>query len=941
MKKQIVAHTSFIGHTGYNNHSKNFFTNLNKLIPVRIRNYTYHKDLSYLTKEQMNMIIEQDWQDPPYKIGKPFIPDPNATRVDIVLNESHHYFFYDHYESPMIAYNVWESTRQLPEYFNRILQFDQFWCPTEWQRQCTIEQGYPEDRVKVVPEGVNGNIFRPFNSSIDRLKVRKDLYEKYNIPENKISFMIFGRWDYRKSIQEICETFFDTFQYIDDVVLVISADNPFSTDDLNSTEERLEKLVPGYDPEKTRILHFPDREEYINWMKSGDVFLSCSRAEGWNLPLMEAIASGTPSIYSGWGAQQEFAQGIGHEVIVSAEKSPSKVFMLGDRDDLGVWGEPDFDHLQLIMNDVYRNSGQYRTKSEKLSRYVREVYSWENAALKAKKYIDELLEQKSFQVPDEIEDIDKGVKLNLGCGNEILDGYINVDRYNNTGNVDLSCDLGSLPFPDESVDEIYTSHVFEHIGINDIYAVMTEWRRVLRNKGRLKMYLPNLEHEVRIWLDTPDDRKWFEVHRIFGSQSHEGNTHFSGHNPASLKSFLESFNFDVVHCDVGNRGHGEEIQCTAKKKPYNIKYKTNYTCHFVDGPFLDIQGDPNDKSYYQIDFLDPDNNSSVHQQTLRINHWTRPYRKWFTNWLVQVRKNGIIDYEHRFDLKGKRVLVSFDTKSLGDSIAWVPAVEEFRKKHECVVIVSTFWNELFRDSYPNLQFLPPGSQVPNLYASYSIGCYDGDINKNKFDWRTVPLQKVAFDTLGLDYKEIVTDLSIQPGERSVNEKYVTISEFSTFQCKFWNCPDGWQTIIDWLNKIGYRVMVISKEETKLKNVINRTNRSIKETITNIYHSEFFIGVSAGPAWLAWALKKPVVMISGYSMPWAEFETNIARVINENVCHGCFNKIENNFDRGDWMWCPYQKDTEHQFECTKTIMPEDVKHHIIKIAQQNNIKIAGE
>ena len=938
---QVLAHTSFLGTTGYNAHSQNFFISLNKLIPVRVRNYTYTKKFSEFEKENLHLLIQQDWQDPPYKIGKPFIKDPNTTYVNIVLNESHHYFFYDQYESPMIAYNVWESTKQIPEFFNRILEFDQFWCPTEWQRRCTIEQGYPEDRVKVVPEGVNGNLFRPFNSSSDRLNIKKKLYEKYGISEDKISFMIFGRWDYRKSVQEICEMFFDTFQYVDNVVLIISADNPFSTDGLESTEERLEKLVPNYNPEKTRILHFPEREEYINWIRSGDVFLSCSRAEGWNLPLMEAIASGTPSIYSGWGAQQEFAQGIGHEVIVSSEKSPKKVFMIDKKNDLGVWGEPDFDHLELVLHDVHKHINQLRSKSEKLSKYIRELYTWENAAIKAKRYIDELVSKKSFQVPDVIENIDKGVKLNLGCGNEILDGYINIDRYNNTASVDLACDLGALPFPDESVDEIYTAHVFEHIGINDVYGVLDEWRRALRPHGRLKMYLPNLEHEVRLWLDTPDDRKWFEVHRIFGAQSHEGNTHFSGHNPASLKLFLESFDFEVTHCDVGNRGFGEEIQCVAKKKQTNVKNQSRYFCHFIDGPFVDIQGDPNDKSYYLVDFVDPDSKANVHQQLLKINHWTRPYRKWFTNWLVQVRKNGKLEYEHKFDLKGKLALISFDSKSLGDSIAWIPAVEEFRKKHECEVVVSTFWNELFEESYPNLQFVSPGSSIKNLYASYTIGCYEGDKHKNKFDWRTVPLQKVAFDILGLDYKEIIADLAIKPGERIVKEKFVTISEFSTFQCKFWNCHDGWQTIVDWLNKIGYRVVVVSKEETKLKNVIDRTNCSIKETITNIYHSEFFIGVSAGPAWIAWALRKPAVMISGYSMPWAEFTTNIERVINTDVCHGCFNDINNNFDRGQWYWCPRHRGTEREFECTIKITPEDIKHHIIKIAQHNNIKILEE
>lgn len=933
MSTKVIGHTSFIGHTGYNNHSKNFFTNLNKLIPVRIRNYTYHNDLSYLTEEQMNMIIEQDWQDPPYKIGRPFVKEPNTTYVNLVLNESHHYYFYDPYESPMIAYNVWEATKQIPEFFNRILEFDQFWCPTEWQRQWTIEQGYPEHRVKVVPEAVNGNIFNPAIGG-ERSSIRKELCEKYNIPEDHMIFMIFGRWDYRKSVKEMIEAFLSAFNEDDKAILVISADNPFSVDGMKTTEERLKHY--GLESNKIRVLHFPERNEYISWMRVGDVYLSCSRSEGWNLPLSEAIACGIPAICSNWGSQLDFANDISLLVNIKEYKPPKQVFMLGDDYDYGVWAEPDFDHLRFQITQAYDHYHTYREMALKYSNLFRKVWTWDNSARTAEGYINELLEQKSFQVPDEIEDIDKGVKLNLGCGNEILDGYINIDRYNNTGNIDLSCDLGALPFPDESVDEIYTSHVFEHIGINDIYGVMSEWRRVLRNKGRLKMYLPNLEHEVRIWLDTPDDRKWFEVHRIFGSQSHPGNAHFSGHNPSSLKSFLESFDFEVPHCVIGNRGHGDEIQCIAKKKSYNVKYKTNYTCHFVDGPFLDIQGDPNDKSYYQIDFLDPDNNSSVHQQTLRINYWTRPYRKWFTNWLVQVRKNGKLDYEHQFDLKGKRALVSFDTKSLGDSIAWVPAVEEFRKKHECEVIVSTFWNDLFRDSYPNLQFVPPGSNIPNLYASYSIGCYEGDIHKNKFDWRTVPLQKVAFDTLGIDYKEMVTDLSIQPGERTVNEKYVTISEFSTFQCKFFNRENGWQTIIDWLNDNGYRVMVISKEETKLKNVINRTNRTIKETITNIYHAEFHMGVSAGPSWVAWALRKPVVMISGYSMPWAEFTSNIKRIINTNVCHGCFNDVNNNFDRGQWLWCPRHGGTPRQFECTKEISPEYVIEEIKDLIGTDNV-----
>jgi len=929
---QVVGHTSFLGHTGYNNHSRNFFTHLDKYIPTRVRNYTYTSDLSYLKPEEYKLIIQQNLDGHPAPVGLPFIPNPNDLQVNIVLNESHHYFFYDKYEHPMIAYNVWEATRQIPEYFNRILEYDQFWCPTEWQRQCTIEQGYPEDRVKVVPEAVNGNLFKPGVSS----KEKDMLYEKYNIPGDAYVCMIFGRWDYRKSITEMIQAWTNVFGKRDNCYLAISVDNPFSSDGLETTEQRLKHHKLEHD--RIKVLHFPPREEYVKWMQYGACLLSCSRAEGWNLPLIEALACGTPSICSDWGGHLEFADGIAYKVNVPKELPPQQVFMLGDGHDIGVWGEPDFDHLEHVMEKVFKNYMEYKLETNSRSKYIRQLYTWDNAARKAEGYIKELVankyhDMKPLQAPAKKKE-GPLVKLNLGCGNDIKTGYINIDKYNNTGQVDLKCDLNALPFLDGSVDEIYTAHVFEHIELNDVYGVLEEWERALCLGGEIVMRLPNLEVEVNNWLNAPDDRKWFEVHRIFGSQSHPGNTHYNGHNANSLKMLVERFNFEVTSL-VGDaeRGYGPEIQMTAKK--INRAPVNPATCavHFVDGPFGEILGDPNDRGFYTLDFLDPDNDSHVHQQTLGINCWTRPHRKYYTNWTVTIKRNGKLIHEHKFDIKGKNVLVGLDSRSLGDTIAWMPQVEEFRKQRKCNVYLSTFWNHLFKRVYPNLKFVEPGKVVDNLYASYKVGCWEGDFNKNKIDWREVPLQKVCCDVLGIDYKEIVCKLAIHPGPRPIKEKYVAISEFSTFQCKFWNYPNAWQEIVDHLNEIGYKVMSISREETHLKNVIKMNGKPIEETITNIANAEFFMGVSAGPSWLAWALNKPVVLISGFSLPIGEFETKIERIINTDVCHGCFNVVNNNFDRGDWNWCPNHKDTERQFECTKKITPDMVKKAIYNIGKK--------
>jgi len=1005
---QVVGHTSFLGKTGYNSHSQNFFTKLKEFYPVRIRNYTYTDNLSEVPKEQLDMIIEQTWRDPPHKIGLPFTPNPKDLIVNIVLNETHHYYFYHSYSKPMIAYNVWESTLQPAEYFDRILEYDQFWCPTEWQRQCTIAQGYPEDRVKVVPEGVDSNIFYPILDKDLYKMQRKRLYKSCGIPEDKFTFMVFGRWDYRKSTEEIVRAFNEEFKDDNNVVLILSADNPFASDGLKSTEERLDYHKLNND--KIKVLHFPNRNDYIMWLKTGNVFLSCSRSEGWNLPLIEAIASGTPSICSDWGAQLEFAKNVSHLVNVPEERAPKNLCFVDEKQDLGVWGEPDFEHLKYVMRRVYDNYEQAKKKAIDDGIHIGKVFTWNNAAEIASKhisklskkytqvpvsnlkmfecsfkqesnetivtfkttkdlsgkyivslkdsknevkysseftnlkkglsywistyYIDSLMtfeieselkllysKSKEFEVkiPEIIDESNK-IKLNIGCGNAIEPGYINIDRYNNTGNIDMNADLAELPFKNNSVDEIYTSHVFEHINLTKIYGVVEEWKRVLKIGGKLNLHLPDLETEVKKWLEAPDDKKWFEVHRIFGGQTHEGNAHYCGFNCNSLKSFLERFDFKIDSIKLGNSGFGTEIQCIAVKEKETELKQINVSCHFVDGPFAQVTGDSEDKGFYQFDFLDKDNNSHVHQYTSGINNWTRPYRKYFTNWTVEIRRNGKLAYKHQFDCSGKNVLISLDSKSLGDTIAWFPYVLEFKKKHNCAVFISTFWNNLFKDheDYKNLTFINPGTRVENIYASYSVGCHDNDLNKNKVNWRTVPLQKVASDILGLEYKEIIPSIGMKIKPRTVNEKYITISEHSTFQCKYWMYPNGWQSIVDYLDSLGYRVMVISKEETSLKNVINRTNRPIEETISNIYHGEFFIGVSAGPSWLAWALRKPVILISGYSKESAEFSSGVERIINTDVCHGCFNKVDYPLDRGDWHWCPRLKGTSREFECAKQI-----------------------
>jgi autotransporter strand-loop-strand O-heptosyltransferase len=364
-----------------------------------------------------------------------------------------------------------------------------------------------------------------------------------------------------------------------------------------------------------------------------------------------------------------------------------------------------------------------------------------------------------------------------------------------------------------------------------------------------------------------------------------------------------------------------------------IKNDYIFTQHYVCQPFFEIKGQSENK--FDIKMYDG-NDKLVYSTTVPINSWVKLNRGYYTDWKTKVWENGELIYDNVINLEGKRVYISFGSKSLGDTMAWMPYVEEFRKKHNCTLIVSTFMNFLFKDQYPDIEFVEPGNVVMNIHAQYRLGWFykeDGsvDYDMTPNDYKKQPLQKTATDILGLEYTEIRPKLKLPNVSK---KKKVGIGFHSTAQSKYWNNPDGWQKVVDYLNSLGYECMIYSKEgdgymnNNYPKGVTIYEGGNLQEVIDDLVTCKFFIGLGSGLSWLAWACKLPVVLISGFSEKWAETKLDTYRVINENVCHGCFNSER--LDAGDWNWCPLHKNTDRMFECTKRISSDMVVKEINKI-----------
>jgi len=381
----------------------------------------------------------------------------------------------------------------------------------------------------------------------------------------------------------------------------------------------------------------------------------------------------------------------------------------------------------------------------------------------------------------------------------------------------------------------------------------------------------------------------------------------------------------------------------------NLPYKQNenkFFVNFVQGAKCEISGDIQ-KSYI-VKFIDTKFDKVIHESEITNNMWTKTAIQYFVWWRVEVydKETEELVFEHNFNLKDKRVYIHLDSSAIGDTLAWFPYIDEFRKKHNCHVICSTFHNKWFKDEYPELEFVEPSTEVFDLYAMYTIGWYyDEDRKvvdtKIPIEFKQHPLGQTSTSILGLEYFELRPKLSLPKKSRQIEEKYVVIAPHASAHAKYWNHPGGWQAVIDYLNNKGYKVVMITSEKLgdvwhdsklggTLKGVINKTgNYPIEDRMIDMKYADAFIGVGSGLSWLAWSIGTPVVMISGFSEPYTEF-LECERVFNydTNVCTGCFNKHWLN--PGDWEWCPEHQNTPRHFECTKTIKPEQVIVSIDKI-----------
>lgn len=206
------------------------------------------------------------------------------------------------------------------------------------------------------------------------------------------------------------------------------------------------------------------------------------------------------------------------------------------------------------------------------------------------------------------QDQNERIKLNLGCASRPLPGFVNIDldtldeikaRYPNLDIPDdmeiFQYDIFNLPYEDNTVSEVRSDSMIEHLSFLEEKFFFYEMKRVLRPGGCLVFSVPDFESTVKLWLDAEDDwqdfyrnddeaiakQHWFGQYSystknrwgyltasLFGPQNGEGQFHKNCYTENKIRKMMAHLGFEIAELSFfkWKEDRDQMIQVRAVKK---------------------------------------------------------------------------------------------------------------------------------------------------------------------------------------------------------------------------------------------------------------------------------------------------------------------------------------------------------------------------------------
>ena len=278
-------------------------------------------------------------------------------------------------QGPLFAFPFFEIDKFDARRINHLQSTDHIIVASEWAKGI-MQQNCPKaPPISVAPLGVDTSVFtaRPY--------LRTD----------KCVFLNCGKWEKRKGHDLLLEMFKTAFPHESDVELQMMTHNPFLSEHTGLLKHAREwERYYRSDPRVRLIGRVPTHAEVAQIMGSADCGIFPSRAEGWNLELLEMMAMGKHVIATDYSAHTQFCNQQNADLIdiTNMEVAHDGVFFV---DSLAQWaslsGGPfkqGVEYLRSFYERWRSGEDQYNTAGVETAKQ----FSWKNTAKRIEEIID-------------------------------------------------------------------------------------------------------------------------------------------------------------------------------------------------------------------------------------------------------------------------------------------------------------------------------------------------------------------------------------------------------------------------------------------------------------------------------------------------------------------------------------------------------------------------
>ncbi|WP_025029800.1 class I SAM-dependent methyltransferase [Nitratireductor aquibiodomus] len=165
---------------------------------------------------------------------------------------------------------------------------------------------------------------------------------------------------------------------------------------------------------------------------------------------------------------------------------------------------------------------------------------------------------------NKVADFANALRLNLGCGLKPLADHVNIDVRDLPG-VDVVAAVDNLPFEENTVHSISSSHLIEHFPQERLVRrLLPYWKSLLRPGGTFHAVVPDCAAMIN---HASSGELTFQEFRevIFGSQDYAGDYHYNALTPDSFSKLLREAGFEKIQIAAEGRRNGLcyefEIKC--------------------------------------------------------------------------------------------------------------------------------------------------------------------------------------------------------------------------------------------------------------------------------------------------------------------------------------------------------------------------------------------